>query len=70
MVALNITQMSYKVVISYPQFCLFVIIIYNCTVPTSQSETTDMQSHDNQPRQDDERSQMEINNGICVRKCC
>ena len=40
------------------------------TVPTSQSKVAVMQSHDNQPRQDDERSQVEINNGMCVHKCC
>ena len=35
-------------------------------VPTSQSEVAVMQSHDNQPRQDDERSQVEVNNGIRI----
>ena len=35
-------------------------------VPTSQSEVTVMQSHDNQPRQDDERSQVDDNNGTYV----
>ena len=39
-------------------------------VPTSQSEVTVMRSHDNQPKQDDERSQVEINNGMCVHMCC
>ena len=29
-----------------------------------------MRSHNNQPRQDDERSQEEINNGMCVHKYC
>ena len=29
-----------------------------------------MQSHDNQPRQDDERSQVEINKGMCIHKRC
>ena len=36
------------------------------TVPTRQSEVTDTQSHDNQPRQDDERSPVDDNNGMCV----
>ena len=37
-------------------------------VPTSQSEVTVMQSDDNQPRQDDESSQVECANGLylCV----
>ena len=33
-------------------------------VPTSQSEVTVMQSDDNQPRQDDESSQVERANGL------
>ena len=36
------------------------------TVPTSQSEVTVTQSHDNQPRQDDQRSQVDDDNGMCV----
>ena len=47
-----------------------ILILVIIIVPTSQSEVTDTQSHDNQPRQDDERSQVEINNGMCVHKCC
>ena len=38
----------------------------HCTVPTSQSEITVMQSDDNQPRQDDESSQVEHTNGSYV----
>ena len=38
-------------------------------VPTNQSEVTVIQSHDNQPRQGDERSQVDDNNGMCVHKC-
>ena len=38
-------------------------------VDTSQSEVTDTQSHNNQPRQDDEKSQVDDNNGMCVRNC-
>ena len=34
------------------------------TVPTSQSEVTVMRSDDNQPRQDDESSQVEHTNGV------
>ena len=34
------------------------------TVPTSQSEVTVKQSHDNQPRQDDEGHQVEHTNGL------
>ena len=39
---------------------------YHYTVPTSQSEVTVAQSDDNQPRQDDESSQMEHTNGLYV----
>ena len=35
-----------------------------CTVPTNQSVVTVTQSDDNQSRQDDERSQVENNNGL------
>ena len=48
----------------------YVLMLVIITVPTSQSEVTVTQSHDNQPRQDDERSQGEINNGMLVHKCC
>jgi len=34
------------------------------TVPASQSEVKAMPSHDNQPRHDDERSQVEDSNGM------
>ena len=34
------------------------------TVPASQSEVKAMPSHDNQPRHDDERSQVDDNNGM------
>ena len=48
---------------------LLLLILVIIIVPTSQSEVTDTQSHDNQPRQDDERSRVEINNGsyMCKR---
>ena len=39
---------------------------YYVTVPTSQSEVAVMQSHDYQPRQDDEKSPVEISNGMCI----
>ena len=45
---------------------------YYITVQTSQSKATDTQSHDNQPGQDDERSQVDDNNGMftgIVTKC-
>ena len=47
-----------------------MLILVIITVPTSQSEVAVMQSHDNQPRQDDERSLAEMNNGMYVHKCC
>ena len=34
------------------------------TVPTSQSEEKALLSHDNQPRRDDEKSQVDDNNGM------
>ena len=43
------------------------MLYHNCnhyTVPTSQAEVTVMQSHDNQPRQDDKSSQVEHTNGL------
>ena len=36
----------------------------HCTVPTSQSEVTVIQSDDNQPRQDDESSPVENTKGL------
>ena len=39
------------------------------TVPTSQSEVTVTQSDDNQPRQDDESSQVEHTNGLYTYVC-
>ena len=44
-----------------------LMLYHSCnhyTVPTSQSEVTAMQSHGNQPRQDDESSQVKENNGL------
>ena len=51
--------------------CMYIKIsfINHYTVPTSQSEVTVMQSDDNQPRQDDERSQVEHTNGLYISAC-
>ena len=49
-----------------------LMLYHNCNhyiVPTSQSEVTVMQSHDNQPRQDDESSQVEHTNGTSIATC-
>ena len=57
------------VIISYIPNSVDIDNCNHCiTAPTSQSGVTVMQSHDNQPRQDDERSQVEINNGMCIQK--
>ena len=45
-----------------------VMYCFNILVPTSQSEVTVMQSHDDQPRQGDERSQVGISNGMYASK--
>ena len=44
------------------------MVIYNnyITVLTSQLEGKPMPSHDNQPRQDDERNQVDDNNGMLM----
>ena len=49
-----------------------LMLYHNCnhyTVPTSPSEVTVMQSDDNQPRQDDESSQVEHTNGLYISTC-
>ena len=45
--------------------CLLIHLHFPLSVvPTSQSEVTVMQSDDNQPKQDDESSQVEHTNGL------
>ena len=56
--------------IRIPIICRLVLILVIIIVPTRQSEVTVMQSHDNQPSQDDERSQVDDNNGMYIYKCC
>ena len=56
--------------LEYPSYVRLVLILVIIIVPTSQSEVIVMQSHNNQPRQDDERSPVDDNCGMCVHKCC
>ena len=54
------------------QYEHMLMLNHNCNhyaVPTSQSEVTVMQSDDNQPRQDDESSQVEHTNGLYINTC-
>ena len=46
------------------QYNINCICWYIYTVPMNQLMVTDMQSDDNQSRQDDERNQVENNNGL------
>ena len=56
---------QYCTALSYNRLVLY----HNCnhyTVPSSQSVVTVMQLDDNQPRQDDESSQVEHTNGLYI----